>query len=231
MIANSVAYVLARQMRPVGIYDGLLAQDGIHLPHRHRSSDTLAAYRVSEAMTTELVILPSDVSVSDAMERTDGHTHTVYPVMHPEGKLLGLVSKSRLRRRHAEGHGHTLVADCARLDECLTDHQSLMDAVARMHSVGARQMLVVDQDAPDRLVGMLAMSDVVRAHARAAHATTDDDVDAVDSNERRSAVTWKTHETLVGERVSTIAAPTATSPTPAPSTAAPRTTTPTPKPE
>lgn len=231
MIANSVAYVLARQMRPMGIYDALLAQDGIHLPHRHRSSDTLAAYRVSEAMTTELVVLPSDVSVSEAMARTDGHTHTVYPVMQFEGKLLGLVSQSRLRRRLAEGHGHTLVADCARLDECLTDHQSLMDAVARMHSVGARQMLVVDQDAPDRLVGMLAMSDVVRAHARAAHATTDDDVDAVDSNERRSAVTWKTHETLIGERIeraptpAPITAPTSASTTPT------STTTPTPKPE
>jgi len=110
----------------------------------------------------------------------------------------------------------------------LTDHQSLMDAVARMHSVGARQMLVVDQDAPERLVGMLAMSDVVRAHARAAHATTDDDVDAVDANERRSAVTWRTHETLVGERIERVSTAGST-PTPAPSTTTPRPATPKPE--
>lgn len=34
MIANMSAYALARRWRPVPVYEALLAQDGIHLPHR-----------------------------------------------------------------------------------------------------------------------------------------------------------------------------------------------------
>ena len=34
MIANMSAYALARHWRPVPVYEALLAQDGIHLPHR-----------------------------------------------------------------------------------------------------------------------------------------------------------------------------------------------------
>jgi CIC family chloride channel protein len=33
MIANMTAFALARHWRPVSIYEALLAQDGIHLPH------------------------------------------------------------------------------------------------------------------------------------------------------------------------------------------------------
>jgi len=33
MIANMSAFVLARHWRPVAVYEALLAQDGIHLPH------------------------------------------------------------------------------------------------------------------------------------------------------------------------------------------------------
>ena len=214
MIANSTAYVLSRRVRPVGIYDALLDQDGIHLPHRTRSSDALATFRVSEAMTTELVTLPGDLTVDAAFAKVQALTFTAYPVINAEGALLGVVSHSRLRRRLAEGRGDATVAECARKDETLSDHQSLVEAVARMHALGARQMLVVDLDAPERLVGMLAMSDVVRAHARAASSHTSED-DAVDANERRPAVPWPRHDTSITD-------PFEKTNTPAPSTSTPK---------
>ncbi len=34
MIANMSAFALARHWRPISVYDALLAQDGVHLPHR-----------------------------------------------------------------------------------------------------------------------------------------------------------------------------------------------------
>ena len=36
MIANMSAYALARHYRPVPIYEALIEQDGIHLPHRKK---------------------------------------------------------------------------------------------------------------------------------------------------------------------------------------------------
>ena len=52
MIANMTAYGLARRFRPVPIYEALLEQDGVHLPHRHGAvKHALEVLRVAEAMT------------------------------------------------------------------------------------------------------------------------------------------------------------------------------------
>jgi CIC family chloride channel protein len=39
MIANMSAFALARHWRPIPVYEALLAQDGIHLPHGHGPRD------------------------------------------------------------------------------------------------------------------------------------------------------------------------------------------------
>jgi hypothetical protein len=59
-------------------------------------------------------------------------------------------------------------------------------------------MLVVDMDKPDRLVGVLAHSDVVRAHARAASADTLGG-DDIGESERRKAVAWARRDTTIME--------------------------------
>lgn len=192
MIATTAAYVLARRQQPLGIYDALLAQDGVHLPHRHRAIDVLGAYRVSEAMTTELMVLQSDQTIGDALEQTNGLSHTAYPVLDSAGGLIGVVTHSRLRRRQADEQNVQLVGAIARSEAYLSDHESLADAVTKMHDLGARQMFVVDLDHPDRLVGVLALSDVVRAYARAA-AARDGDLAAED--ERREAASFRARDT------------------------------------
>ena len=45
---------------------------------------------------------------------------------------------------------------------------TLVRAVVKMERSGSRQLAVVDQKDSQRLIGLLTMSDVVRAHARAA---------------------------------------------------------------
>lgn len=198
MIANTTAYVLARRQQPLGIYEALLAQNGVHLPHRQRSGDALSAFRVSEAMTTELITLRSTQTIASALEQIEGEPHTAYPVLDDEGRLRGLVTESRLRKRSAEGKGAMLVDAAARQEEYLTDHGSLVEAVSRMHELSARQMLVVDMDKPDHLVGVLALSDVVRAHARAASIDALEDGD-IGESERRKAVAWTRRDTAMTE--------------------------------
>ena len=50
MIANMTAFVLARYWRPIPVYDALLLQDGIELPHGSRPLDppSARAYRREE---------------------------------------------------------------------------------------------------------------------------------------------------------------------------------------
>src|SRR5262245_45107064 len=57
MISNMTAYALARHFRPVPIYEALLHQDKIYLPHRGRLSHALERLRVGNAMTTRPVTI------------------------------------------------------------------------------------------------------------------------------------------------------------------------------
>lgn len=198
MIANSVAYVLARMWRPVPIYEALLQQDGLQLPHTKRAAAALSAFRVQDAMTTELVALESSESIASAVSRIQVHDFSMYPVVDEHGGLTGLVSLARLKHRLAEGRGAALVASEARAETCLRSDLALVDAVATMSALAARQMAVVEGDSR-RLVGVLSMSDVLRAHTEAARATASLE-GSTDRNSSRPAVKLKRRDASLAFR-------------------------------
>jgi CIC family chloride channel protein len=193
MIANTVAYMLARSWQHVPIYEALLEQDGLHLPQTQRAAAALSSFRVSDAMTTELVALPQTLSVASALQHIEASGYSIYPVVDGAQHLVGLVSESRLRRAFAEGRKDDPVQDLARSEEWLRSDLPLVDAVAKMSAMGARQLAVIDATS-ERLVGVLAMSDVMRAHSSAARGFhADESVLAV----QRHAVSWRSRDTSV----------------------------------
>jgi len=106
MIANMTAYGLARRWRPTPIYEALLEQDGVHLPHRGGAvKHALEVLRVAEAMTPDAVTLPEAVTVEEALSLAGGHDFSVYPVLSEGGVYVGMVGEARLRRTLAEGGG------------------------------------------------------------------------------------------------------------------------------
>lgn len=168
MIANSMAFLLASRLRPIPIYEALLDQDGMHLPDTQRTATALSALSVGDAMTTDVTVLSAELRVVEALERIKGLPYTMYPVAGADGRLLGIVTDSRLRRQLASEQGEAPVGEHTRPEEYLLAGTPLVDAVVRMNQLGARQMAVVDQEQAGRVVGVLAMSDVMRAHASAA---------------------------------------------------------------
>src|SRR5215813_13967215 len=80
MIANMTAYALARHAQPVPIYEALLLQDNIHLPHRGRLSHALEQLRVGSAMTAKLVTITATDSVADALRNIENDQFSTYPV-------------------------------------------------------------------------------------------------------------------------------------------------------
>jgi CIC family chloride channel protein len=189
MIANSAAYVLARRLFAHGIYEALLEQDGLALPRRADQSPGLAAFRVGDAMTTQLITLAADDTVHAAAERVGQLPYSIYPVLDSQAALIGLISEARIRRRLAGGQGETLLREHARALEYLRADEPLLDAVVRMNRLGARQMVVVAADG-GKLLGMLAMSDVMRAHVAAAAERQGDPNLGLGWGER-AAVAWQ----------------------------------------
>lgn len=190
MIANTVAYALARTWHPVPIYEALLEQDGKRLPHTQRTAAAFSALHVSEAMTTELVTLAGSETIDGALERIKALGFSMYPVLDDDGALQGLVSEAALRRCVAEGRGDLPVASQSRPETYLQSDMPLVDAVATMNAVGARQMAVVEPShGQSRLAGVLAMSDVMRAHTHAAESLGGDER-LPEGASVRAAVQW-----------------------------------------
>jgi CIC family chloride channel protein len=169
MIANMTAYALARHWRPVPIYEALLEQDGVRLPHRRGAvTHALEVLRVAEAMTAEPVTLDADLTVAEALERAGRYDHSTYPVVEDGGRFSGMISEARLRRTAAEGEGRQTLRQIADEGDYVFPDQPLVRAVVRMNRSKARQLAVVARGDGKFLLGLLTMSDIVRAQARAA---------------------------------------------------------------
>lgn len=169
MIANMTAYGLARRFRPVPVYEALLQQDGVHLPHPHGAvKHALEVLRVSEAMTRNVVVLHAAMTVEESLKHVGSHGYSAYPVVAEDGRYAGLVGEARLRRTLAEGGGRRAVREVAERGDQVFPDQPLVRAVVRMNQTGARQLAVVSRGDERTLLGILTMSDVVSAQARAA---------------------------------------------------------------
>jgi CIC family chloride channel protein len=169
MIANMISYALARRFRPTPIYDALLEQDGIHLPHRGaRPPHALESLRVASAMTAAPVTLSAQMKVSEALERANRHDFSTFPVVNGGGEFVGMITKARLRRVAAEDGDAREIGQLVEPSAHVFPDQPLVHAVVLMDRVGARQLVVLNRDDATRLAGLLTMSDIVRAHAQAA---------------------------------------------------------------
>ncbi len=164
MIANAIAYGLARRARPVPLYEALLAQDGVHLPDVPTRPHALEVLTVRDAMTADVVVARVDESVAAVRERARGGRFTALPVIDARGGLVGEVLVAAL-----DGDGG--IAARVQGVERIERDEPLLRAVVRMTDLGRRHLVVVGDDGR-RVVGMLSITDLVRAHARGAVTAT-----------------------------------------------------------
>lgn len=169
MIANMTSYAIARHWRPVPIYEALLEQDGIHLPHpRGAIKHALEELRVGEAMSRDPVTLHEDLTVTEALNRVRGRDFSTFPVINDDNQFRGMISEARLRRTSAEGDGKQTVKHLTKVKEFVYADQALVRALVHMNQAKVRQLAVLDRGEGHQLLGILTMTDVVNAQARAA---------------------------------------------------------------
>jgi chloride channel protein, CIC family len=168
MISNMTAYALARRVRPVPIYEALLVQDEIHLPHRRGPvTHALEQLQVGDAMTSDLVSIAAEETPATALELIRPYNFSTYPVINKQQEFVGLVSAARIRRSLAE-NGKQSIGELADQVPALSPDYPLIRAAMHMNETNTRQMPVVQDDDPTQLVGLLSLTDIVRAQALAA---------------------------------------------------------------
>ncbi|HEY7543250.1 MAG TPA: chloride channel protein, partial [Blastocatellia bacterium] len=109
MIANALAYAVASRLSPLSIYEAFLFQDGIHLGHAPKT-DALARVTAASVMTRDVVTLPDDFTVAEALDVVGKLEFNGYPVMN-DGTMVGLITTNDLKRLEAEGHHNEMIAD------------------------------------------------------------------------------------------------------------------------
>jgi CIC family chloride channel protein len=167
MLANMTAYVLARRMRPTPIYEALLEQDGVVIPHGAAPPvHALDRLCVEDAMTSEVVRVLGTQSIADARSAVARRGFAVLPVVDASETAIGVVPVAQLER--ADLDATQPITTLMRAGAAVPADAPLLRAVVTMNELSVRHLLVVDAETETRLIGVLTMSDIVRAHAQAA---------------------------------------------------------------
>lgn len=169
MMATVVSTVISRIISHESIYTLKLSRRGVHL-EQGRDIDVMQGVTVGEAMTTELDVIPSSMSLealSDEFARTHHHG---FPVVDGEGELAGVVSIRDLEEALAAGplEGKT-VADIATTDGLILayPHEPMWVALRRLGTRDLSRLPVVEEEGSRRLVGVVRRADIVRAYNQA----------------------------------------------------------------
>jgi Chloride channel protein EriC len=168
MIANMSAYALARHYRPVPIYEALIEQDGIHLPHRKKGmGHALEHILVEDAVQRDAIVLNSDLTVAEAVEFIRRYEFTTFPVVDDDLRCVGTITEMRLRRNLVNKNGEALIGEVS--DSCATifSDEPLSQAVLKMDEAHVRQLSVVERGDKQKIIGIITMSDIVRVQAEA----------------------------------------------------------------
>lgn len=104
IVANTLAYVISRELQPTAIFDILTRQDGLDLPSMEERRDERSLHIEDAMQLPPSIILDSDNSLNDALTQVQGaHEETFLVRLSPSG--WNLITRGDLQTRVGEGKG------------------------------------------------------------------------------------------------------------------------------
>jgi CIC family chloride channel protein len=121
-------------------------------------------------MTRDVVTLPDDITVAEALDLIGRIEFNGYPVLR-DGRMVGLITTGDLKRLEAESRQDHLIADVM-TKKVVHAHpdQTLDTVVLKLAQRELSQLPVVSRVDDARLLGIVTLRDVARAQARLASA-------------------------------------------------------------
>jgi CIC family chloride channel protein len=170
LVAVTLAHGLTVLMLKRSILTEKIARRGYHLS-REYSVDALEILFVREVMRTSVVALPADAHF-DTMRRSlhedsSRRRQRLYPVIGDRQELIGVVTRGDLQSladATGEHRGSPLSAILKTQPVVAYPDESLRMIVYRMAETGLTRFPVVDRE-QRRLVGMIALTDLLKARA------------------------------------------------------------------
>ena len=122
---------------------------------------------VAVLMSTRVVQMLRDIPLREAQRLTDRYDFNCFPVVAPEGRLVGVLSKGDLLRAARDAAMDRSVWDqpvarwMAHGVLALRPQDSVVNAAELMIESGRRSLPVIDDD--DCVVGMVSRNDLIQA--------------------------------------------------------------------
>jgi CBS domain-containing protein len=151
-----------------------IARRGYHLS-REYDVDPLEILFVGEVMERNVLTFEDDVTVAEALEAisdTDPDNVTrrrqmLYPVVDDAGHLHGVVTRTQLETAVHQGVATAAVARLAITDPVVTHPDETLRSVAvLMADSEVDRMPVLDRNAPQHIVGMVSLTQLLAARLR-----------------------------------------------------------------
>jgi CIC family chloride channel protein len=128
------------------------------------STPLLTKMRVREAMNPEVFSLPTGSSVDEAYRAILDQGYTGVPIVDSLGKVVGIVTMSDMLPVPSEKKGSTQVETVmTKSVVAVNPENSLLDAMNKIVTNDVGQLPVVE-GASGQLVGIIALTDVIRAY-------------------------------------------------------------------
>jgi len=126
----------------------------------------LQEVRVRDVMTEGVVFLRMDATIVEAWETMHRHGISGAPVLSPQGKLVGIISRADLAdpRHRSEGGSGRVDDAMTRVVYAVRAEDPLMNAVRLMLQENIHRAMVVNDDGS--MAGIITPMDVLRALAR-----------------------------------------------------------------
>jgi len=168
MIANMLAYGIARHYRPTPIYEALLEQDGIHLREKValEALDGIELRQVPLGHRTYEVFAPSTGVAALLQAMSENRRQEVFPIVENE-RLVGIITLEDLLAVSAEHDLEGLVnaADLMRAPISLHQDESLRVAFETMLAQGVRELPATDSEG--RVIGFVDETSIAHAYMAA----------------------------------------------------------------
>ena len=169
MIANMIAYGLARQMRPTPIYEALLEQDGIQLHAKQPAVDAIDGLSIERvALDAPHATFTPQEGASRMLEAVaDAGRQEVFPILDPAQRLVGIITLEDLTALAAERDldGLVCATDVMRPPVALRKQELVSHALELMESMGLRELPVVDPE--QHFLGLIDEAAIAHEYMRA----------------------------------------------------------------
>lgn len=168
MLTSVVAYALSGGWT---IYEKQVKTRKESPAHRREFMvDLLEGIRVKDAYIEEVLTIPADKTVKEALYFVDRTGHIAYPVVDKQGRLVGITTLMDLEKQREEGSVYRKVRlMCTKEVLVAYPDEFLEDALHKMDIYHMGRLPVVkgrSEEENKELVGIISRADIIREHCR-----------------------------------------------------------------